>query len=96
MEIKCRHCNGSWNVNNLDSTAAIVLFKECRPYLTAETIKSLRSILGVGMMESKNIANHVTTEQGKCFHCGNGLSGNMEFLQTCGLCGALNLDIHNV
>jgi hypothetical protein len=96
MEIKCTHCSGNWSVKNIDSPSAIMLFKQCRPSLTADTIRSLRNVLGVGMMESKIIATHVTKVAGKCFNCGNKLLFNKNLVKTCVVCGALNLDIHNV
>jgi len=95
MNIECRHCNHGWHAPGIDSEAAVAEFKQCYPVPAARPIRQLKDILGLGMMDTKQLATHVMTTEGKCFHCQAPLLLTRHFVKECQMCGAINLDIFN-
>lgn len=95
MNIECRHCASSWNVSDIESAPSIAIFKECYPEVKAKSVRQLKDILGLAMMETKQLATHVTLAKGACFHCQASLLLNEHFVKQCQRCGAVNLDIYN-
>ncbi len=95
MNIECRHCAASWDTSAIVSDAAIVIFKGCYPEVRAKSVRQLKEILGLSMMESKQLATHVTTTKDRCFHCEAPLLLDARFVKQCQKCGATNIDIHN-
>ncbi len=95
MNIECRHCDHGWYAPSIDSEPAVAAFKKCYPELRASAIRQLKEILGLGMMDTKQLATHVMTTEGKCFHCQAPLLVTVHFVKECQMCGAINLDIFN-
>ncbi len=95
MNIECRHCAGSWDLSDAVSGPAIAVFKECYPEVRAKSVRQLKELLGLSMMETKQLAAHVTTTKGRCFHCDAPLLLDLHFVKQCQRCGAINFDIYN-
>lgn len=95
MNIECRHCASGWSVPGIDSVPVVAIFKECDPEVRARSVRRLKELLGLSMMEAKRLAMHVTTTKGRCFHCQTSLLLNEKVIKRCQGCGAINLDIYN-
>jgi hypothetical protein len=64
--------------------------------VSAAAVKALHKDLGLGMMECKRLATHVSNRDGSCFNCGALLINDISVIVYCDTCGAVNLELQNV
>ena len=92
MVIVCRHCDSYWTLPDEISAEAVQYIKSFSDERSVRTIKALRDLWHLDMMDIKNLLEHVPSKPGLCFNCQAILGISSEIIRKCKKCGTINLN----